>query len=152
MAKNIENEVVEQKNTNKAKPFLVAGLILLGVSLAIGAGWLLTSSIVLLRNSIFFSVTAGLGIGAGSAVVKVISNAVAKRKQNSQNRQITLNRENTRENEQTLNNKQTKENELTSTLEGVPVYTDPVSGKYDLNDPMLFGKVIEEHKKNNQKK
>lgn len=138
--KNVENEVVGQQKNKKAKPFLVAGLVLLGVALAIGAGWFLTSSIVLLRNALYLSIATGAGIVVATPIVKGISNAIANKKQNNKNRERTLKRERTRENEQTL--------------ESVPVESVSVQNKqYDWEqDP--FNKAISEYKsqKNNQKR
>ena len=97
----VSENVVETNKTKRKKPFLVAGLVLLGLALIIGAAYFLTGSFLLLRNSIYFVGLSGAGIGIGSAVVKGIKNVVAK-KGNSRNRQMVRNRERTQEREMTL--------------------------------------------------
>lgn len=95
-----DNSVVQEKKKKSKKPLLIIGLVLLALTLAVGLGWVLTGSFVLLRNSIYLTAIAGAGIGVGAPIANKISKAIATKKANKskqRNRNRDRNRDNTLE-------------------------------------------------------
>ena len=100
--KNVVEQDVTQGKKKKGKTFMKICIALAITSALILGGWILTSSIVFLRNAILFAVFVGTGIALGTPVAKRISNAITTSKENKRNRSRERNR--TRQNEQTLGN------------------------------------------------
>ena len=100
--KNVVEQDVTQGKKKKGKTFMKICIALAITSALILGGWILTSSIVFLRNAILFAIFVGTGIALGTPVAKRISNAITTSKENKRNRNRSRERNRTRQSEQTL--------------------------------------------------
>lgn len=104
--KNVVDQEVTQEKKKKGGTFLKICIALAIMSALILGGWIFTSSIIFLRNAILVAAVGGLGVGLARPVVKRISNAIAKSKENkrsrNRNRTRDIVRDKNRQNEQTL--------------------------------------------------
>ena len=124
--KNNSNEnVVAKKGKKNTKPFLMAGLILLGLALVIGLAWFFTGSFVLLRNSIYLAGSMGAAIAVGVPLVNSIKSIFAKSadKQNTNKRERTRQQERTQDRSQEMERVPTQNNlqQTQSTFEWTPI-------------------------------
>ena len=126
--KNVVEQDVTQGKKKKGKTFMKICIALAIISALILGGWILTSSIVFLRNAILFATFVGTGIALGTPVVKRISNAITTSKENKRNRSRERNR--TRQSEQTLGNVPTvTAPEREETIEWTPITRSTSSSK-----------------------
>ena len=100
---NEKQEVVQGKK-KKGGLFLKICIALAVLSALILGGWFVTSSIVFLRNAIYLTAAAGVGVAVATPVVKGIGNAIAKSKEEKRSRVRARERVRERSQEQTLGN------------------------------------------------
>lgn len=103
--------MAKERTKKTKKPFLIAGLVLLGIALAIGVSFGITGSILLIRDLVWTVGLLGLGTGVGIPLYKgvkaLFTKIFSKNDNNSQDRALTKD----------------KKQEKTQDMEEIPVVT-----------------------------
>ena len=103
--------MAKERTKKTKKPFLIAGLVLLGIALAIGVSFGITGSILLIRDLVWTVGLLGLGTGIGIPLYKgvkaLFTKIFSKNDNNSQDRALTKD----------------KKQEKTQDMEEIPVVT-----------------------------
>ena len=103
--------MAKERTKKTKKPFLIAGLVLLGIALAIGVSFGITGSILLVRDLVWTVGLLGLGTGIGIPLYKgvkaLFTKIFSKNDNNSQDRALTKD----------------KKQEKTQDMEEIPVVT-----------------------------
>lgn len=114
--------MAKEKTKKTKKPFLIAGLVLLGIGAAIGISFGVTGSILLVRDLVWTALLLGAGTGIGIPLYKgtkaLFTNVFTKNKDKTQQRTITKD----------------KKQERTQDMEEIPVVKKEVAPVYQTNN------------------
>lgn len=114
--------MAKEKTKKTKKPFLIAGLVLLGIGAAIGISFGVTGSILLVRDLVWTALLLGVGTGIGIPLYKgtkaLFTNVFTKNKDKTQQRTITKD----------------KKQERTQDMEEIPVVKKEVAPVYQTNN------------------